>query len=68
MDILINIGIFVVCILVLSGWVAFMRSPTLSIDTLLPKKFCKHRIVNRYVYLDGRSELVCLNCDHTTDV
>lgn len=47
---------------------AFAMHPRTSIDTLLPNKYCRHRIGDKFIRYDGSGyNLMCCNCYHITE-
>ena len=63
-----DIGVVIFCSMLLVGVMAFMISPRTSIDTLLPNKYCMHRIGDKFIRYDGSGyNLMCCNCYHITE-
>ncbi len=46
---------------------AFAMHPSISIDTLLPNKYCRHRIGDKFFSPEGGYNLICRNCNHITE-
>jgi len=62
-----DVGIVIFCSMLLMGVIAFIVSPRTSIDTLLPNKYCKHRIGEKFTRPDGGYNMMCYNCYHITE-
>lgn len=62
-----DMGAVLFCSMLLMAVMGFIASPRTSIDTLLPNKYCRHRIGDKFTRPDGGFNIMCCNCYHITE-